>query len=135
LQLRLDEIEVTTDDQAVRELRTRIGGLDALLLLPETTTVNAWSLKPILLTAARHYVPTFGGLTESYVNAGVLAAVVPDWDRLHAQISTVAARLAQGAVPAPAYPQATRLVINKTVARTLSIRVDAVEQRPPNPPP
>lgn len=134
LRLKLDEIEAAQDEQAVRELRTRIGGLDALLLLPDTTTVNEWSLKPILLMAVRNYLPTFGGLTESYVNAGVMAAVVPDWDRLHEQITPLVERLAHGVVPPPAYPQATRIVINKTVARTLSIRLDSVEQPLPSPP-
>ena len=134
LRLQLDEIEAAQDEQAVRALRARISGLDALLLLPETTTVNEWSLKPILLMAVRNSVPTFGGLTESYVNAGVMAAVVPDWDRLHDQITTLVERLTQGAVPPPAYPQATRIIINKTVARTLSIRLDGVEQLLTEPP-
>lgn len=123
LGMALVEMPVTTDEDAVRELRNRINGLDALLLLPESAIVNGWSLKPILLMSARHYLPTFGGLHARYVEAGVTAAVVADEDRWYEQIQTAIRRLAAGTVPPPATPAYTRTVINETVARTLSLPV------------
>ncbi len=125
LRFKLEEITATNDEEAVRALRNRIGALDAVLLLPDLQLINAWSLKPILLMTIRQMVPTFGGPTADYVRAGVLAAAVPDLDRLPAQIVAVAQRLARGAVPAPAYPEATRVVVNPTVAGVLSIVIPA----------
>ena len=117
LQFTLEEITATNDEEAVRALRNRVSALDAVLLLPDLQLINAWSLKPILLMTIRQMVPTFGGPTADCV----LAAAVPDLDRLPAQIVVVARRLASGVVPAPVYPEATRVVVNPTVAGVLSI--------------
>lgn len=119
----LEEIVATNDEEAVRALRKRISALDALLLLPDLQLINAWSLKPILLMTIRQAIPTFGGPTTDYVRAGVLAAVVADLDRLPAQIMSVTQRLAHGEIPAPAYPKATRVVVNSTVADALSLKI------------
>lgn len=70
LEFTLNEIPVTDDLSAVRALRQRLPGLDAVLLPPETTVINEWSLKPLLLLTIRQGVPTFGGLTARYVAAG-----------------------------------------------------------------
>ena len=122
----LDEIPVTDDLGAVRALRPRLPGLEAVLLPPETTVINEWSLKPLLLMTIRQGVPTFGGLTARYVDAGVLAAVVADEERLPEQMQTVVADLARGRAPAPAYPAAVRVAVNPTVAQTLGVPAEAV---------
>ena len=122
----LDEIPVTDDLGAVRALRPRLPGLDAVLLPPETTVINEWSLKPLLLMTIRQGVPTFGGLTARYVDAGVLAAVVADEERLPEQMQTVVAELARGRAPAPVYPAAVRVAVNPTVAQTLGVPAEAV---------
>lgn len=123
LRFQLEEIDATNDEEAVRALRKRTHTLDALLLLPDLQLINAWSLKPILLMTIRQMVPTFGGPTSDYVRAGVLAAVVADLNRLPVQIVSIAQRLAQGEIPAPAYPEATRVIVNSTVAGALSIKI------------
>jgi ABC-type uncharacterized transport system substrate-binding protein len=123
LQLRLEEMPVTDDTAAVRELRHRIDQLDALLLLPDTAIINSWSLKPILLISARHYLPTFGGLTERYVDAGVMAAMVADLELISTQMAAMLQHLAQGDVPAPAYPQPVRMTFNDVVARAMSVSI------------
>lgn len=128
LEFALEEIPVTDDLSAVRALRPRLPGLDAVLLPPEATVINEWSLKPLLLMTVRQGVPTFGGLTARYVDAGVLAAVVADEERLSAQIQVVVADLARSHAPAPAYPTAVRVAINPTVAHTLGVAVEAVER-------
>ena len=123
LQLRLEEMPVTDDTAAVRELRHRIDQLDALLLLPDTAIINSWSLKPILLISARHYLPTFGGLTERYVDAGVMAAMVADLELISTQMAAMLQHLAQGDITAPAYPRAVRLTFNDVVARAMSVSI------------
>jgi ABC-type uncharacterized transport system substrate-binding protein len=128
LEFTLDEIAVLDDLGAVRGLRPRLAGLDAVLLPPDSTLINEWSLKPLLLMTVRQGVPTFGGLTARYVEAGVTAAVVADEARLGEQMRLFIAELAQGRSPAPAYPTAVRVVVNPTVAQTLGLSAEVVER-------
>ncbi len=128
LHFTLDEIAATDDLDAVRALRPRLPGLDAVLLPPEPALINEWSLKPLLLMTVRQGVPTFGGLTARYVEAGVLAAVVADEERLPEQIQAVVAGLARGRAPAPTYPTAVRVVVNPIVAQTLGLSAEAVDR-------
>lgn len=127
LRFTLDEIPVTDDLGTVRALRPRLPSLDAVLLPPDVTVINEWSLKPLLLMTIRQSVPTFGGLTARYVEAGVLAAVVADEARLPEQMRSLIAELARGRAPAPAYPAAVRVAINPTVAQTLGVAAEAIE--------
>lgn len=127
LQFTLDEMAVMDDQETVRTLRARLSSLDAVLLPPEPTLINEWSLKPLLLMTMRQGIPTVGGLTARYVKAGVLAGVVADEDRLPEQMQSFITQLVQGKTPIPAYPTAVRVVINRTVAQTLGISTEAVE--------
>ncbi|MCB1822003.1 MAG: hypothetical protein KDI73_10550, partial [Candidatus Competibacteraceae bacterium] len=126
LQFTLEEMRVSDDLEAVRALRPRLTRLDVVLLPPDSTLINEWSLKPLLLMTLRQGVPVFGGLTASYVEAGVLAAVVADEARLPEQMQRFIAELAHGRTPAPTYPTTVRVVINATVAQTLGLSADAV---------
>jgi hypothetical protein len=67
-------------------------------------------------------------LTARYVEAGVLAAVVADEERLPEQIQAVVAELARGRAPAPTYPTAVRVVVNPIVAQTLGVSAEAVDR-------
>ena len=109
------------DDDAVRALRQHIDSLDALLLVPDDTLINAWSLKPILLMTARHFLPVFGGPTDHFVKAGVTAARIPDFGGLIGDIKRILHQFAQGTIPLPQYPSTLRTEVNEWVARALSI--------------
>jgi ABC-type uncharacterized transport system substrate-binding protein len=128
LELALEEIVATDDLSAVRALRPRLAGLDAVLLPPEPSLVNEWSLKPLLLMTVRQGVPVLGGASARYVDAGVLAAAVADEERLPAQMRPLIADLARGRAPAPVYPAAVRVAVNPTVAHTLGVPAEAVER-------
>ena len=124
LNLSLVEIEAANDDDAVRQLRHQVDKLDALLLLADSTLVNDWSLKPILLMTVRQHVPVFGGVTDKYVKAGVTAAVIPDLAALPAQINTMLAQMRAGNIPPADYPRTTAIVINKLLAQTFALRTE-----------
>lgn len=124
LGLALQAIKANNDEEVVSRLRGQINAIDALLLIPDDHIINGWSLKPILLMTARHFVPVIGGLASSYVKAGVTAAVVQSLERAGPQIKRVVQQLAQGQVTQPSYPEATQIVVNEFVARTLSIKTD-----------
>jgi ABC-type uncharacterized transport system substrate-binding protein len=126
LQLTLEEMVVSDDLEAVRALRPRLAHLDAVLLPPDSTLINEWSLKPLLLMTIRQGVPVLGGLTAAYVEAGVLAAVVADEARLPEQMQFFITELAHERVPLPAYPTAVRVVVNTTVAQTLGLSTDVI---------
>ncbi len=126
LDLELTEIHANHDEAAVRALRQYITKLDTLLLLPDNTLINAWSLKPILLMTARQFIPVFGGVNESYVKAGVTAAIIADVEGLRVQIDTMIPALAQSLTPTLSYPHATRVVVNPVVAQALSIDTEVL---------
>jgi len=126
LQITLEEMVVSDDLEAVRALRPRLAHLDAVLLPPDSTLINEWSLKPLLLMTIRQGVPVLGGLTGAYVEAGVLAAVVADEARLPEQMQFFITELAHERVPMPAYPTAVRVVVNTTVAQTLGLSADVI---------
>lgn len=130
LHLTLDEIVATDDLDAVRALRPRLPGLDAVLLPPDPALINEWSLKPLLLMTVRQGIPTFGGLTARYVEAGVLAAVVADETRLIDQLRPLIRDLIRGRLPTSAYPTAVRVVVNPTVAQTLGVSAAALDRLP-----
>ena len=126
LQITLEEMVVSDDLGAVRALRPRLAHLDAVVLPPDSTLINEWSLKPLLLMTIRQGVPVLGGLTAAYVDAGVLAAVVADEARLPEQMQIFITALAHARVPRPAYPTAVRVVVNTTVAQTLGLSADVI---------
>jgi ABC-type uncharacterized transport system substrate-binding protein len=128
LNLALEEIVADDDLGAVRALRPRLAGLDAVLLPPESDLASEWSLKPLLLMTVRQGVPVLGGASAWYVDAGVLAAAVADEGRLSEQIESLVAELARGRTPAPAYPVAVRVAVNPIVAQTLGVAAEAVER-------
>ena len=128
LDLALEEIVADDDLGAVRALRPRLAGLDAVLLPPDPDLASEWSLKPLLLMTVRQGVPVLGGASARYVDAGVLAAAVADEDRLPAQMRPLIAELARARAPAPAYPAAVRVAVNPAVAQTLGVPAEAVER-------
>lgn len=128
LNLALEEIVAHDDLGAVRALRSRLAGLDAVLLPPDPSLASEWSLKPLLLMTVRQGVPVLGGASSRYVDAGVMAAVVADEERLSAQAWTFITQLSRGKTPAPAYPAAIRIAVNPAVAKTLGIPVEAIER-------
>ncbi|RUQ34842.1 MAG: hypothetical protein EKK71_15100 [Candidatus Competibacteraceae bacterium] len=128
LDLALVEIVAADDLDAVRALRPRLASLDVVLLPPESNLVSAWSLKPLLLMTIRQGIPVLGGASTRYVEAGVLAAVVADEERLPAQMQSLIADLARGRTPSPAYPAAVQVVVNPAVAQTLGISAEAIQR-------
>lgn len=128
LNLALEEIVANDDLDAVRALRPRLAGLDAVLLPPDPDLASEWSLKPLLLMTIRQGVPVLGGASTQYVDAGVLAAVVADEEQLPIQIRSLITMLARGRTPAPAYPVAVRVAANPIVAQTLGIPVEAIKR-------
>lgn len=124
----LEEIPAGSDQEAVRALRVRLAGLDAVLLPPDPRLINEWSLKPLLLMTVRQGIPMFGGLTARYVEAGVTASAVVDDADLLDQLRPLVLALARGTVPPPAYPSAARAAINFTVARNLNFSDEAIER-------
>lgn len=125
LQFDLREV-VVGDLQGVQALRGLLAGLDAVLLPPDYALINEWSIKPLLLMTIRQQIPVFGGLTERYIEAGVVAGVIAgsgppagaDGDRrVFNQTPTSTCR----------YPTAVRVAINTAVARTLGFSAAALE--------
>lgn len=117
-------VTASNDEEVVHRLHPRLADFDALMLLPGERLINGWSLKPILLMTVRRGLPVFGGLDESYVKAGVTAAVVQDREQAGPQIERYLRELAQGNLPESTYPESIRIAVNEWVARNLSLKLD-----------
>lgn len=126
LQFDLREVVVSGDLQGVQALRGLLAGLDAVLLPPDYALINEWSIKPLLLMTIRQQIPVFGGLTERYIEAGVVAGVIADQGRLLEQMRDVAS-FNQTPTSTCRYPTAVRVAINTAVARTLGFSAAALE--------
>lgn len=118
LNFEIQEIVANSDLEAVRALRSQLIGLEAVLLPPDPILINEWSLKPLLMMTVRQGIPVFGGLTAPYVDAGVMASVVADENRVFDQALVLSESLKRDSL-APVYPIAVRVVINANIARIL----------------
>lgn len=119
LRFELQDIVADGDLEAVRALRVQLIGLDAVLLPPDPTLINEWSLKPLLLMTARQGIPVFGALTARYVEAGVMASVVADENGLFDQAIGLARTLGRKPLSSTVYPSNVRVVINSNIAQIL----------------
>ena len=116
---------VTDDLGAVRALRPRLPGLDAVLLPPDDRDQRV-----VAETAAADDDPPgrahLRWVDRAVRRCGVFAAVVADEERLPEQMQTVVAELARDRAPAPVYPAAVRVAVDATVAQTLGVPAEAV---------
>jgi len=124
-----------------RLLITRLEDLlqraDTLLVTPDATLYNRFSLQKVLLAAYRQRKPVIG-LSGSYVRAGALLAVHSEAATLGADLGDLIADLAASPtfperLPPPRYPSRFSVSINRHVAGSLGLgtllpEADVIEQ-------
>jgi putative tryptophan/tyrosine transport system substrate-binding protein len=105
-------------------LQTVLQSSDVLLVLPDPLVVNPSSIQHLLLTAYRYRVPVLA-YSESYVKAGALAAVFSTPEQIGRQAGELINRALKdgGVLPAPEYPVAFSVKVNRHVARALGVEV------------
>ena len=117
---------VASPEEVPAALRRLLGTIDALWLLPDDTVVKLEIFKFMALTTLEHKLPLLG-LSDSYVVAGALAALSPDYIDLGRQAclmaKTIARERPKGAMIDVVPPTKINLSINLDVAQKLGLTI------------
>ncbi len=100
---------------------------DALLITPDPTLYNRYSLQKVLLAAYRQRKPVIG-LSEAYVKAGALLAVHADPETIGRDLALSLSRFVErGRLDPPTLSRGYAIAINHQVARSLGLNPPAEE--------
>jgi ABC-type uncharacterized transport system substrate-binding protein len=98
---------------------------DALLITPDATLYNRYTLQKVLLAAYRQRKPVIG-LSEAYVKAGALLAVHADTEAIGRDLGEAIARfLETGRLDPPDHVKRFAIAVNYHVARSLGLTLPA----------
>lgn len=110
-------------------LSTLLSEADVLLAIPDPAVYNRVSIRSLLLMTFRHRIPVIG-YSDSFVNAGAVAAVVTPIEAIGRESADMVIRGKQNGVinlPASRYPNSFRVRVNRNVAETLEIQLPTAE--------
>lgn len=111
--------------QIALRLREALDDADALLALPEPTLINGETISYVLASTYRRNVPLLA-FSSAYVRAGAVSAVYSTPSQLGEQTGGVVVDFLMGKKPvAPSGPADFEIAVNRTVARSLGISIDA----------
>lgn len=109
--------------EAVRELSTLKGEVDALWLLPDPTVVTRDTIEAFALFSQQNRVPLVA-FAARYLQHGAVAAFEVDPADMGRQAGRMARRILDGASPdtvPPEHPAKSHLKVNPTTARNLGL--------------
>src|SRR5437764_6191047 len=117
---------VSTPKEVPAALRSLLGKIDALWMVPDDTVVTPESFKFLLLTALENNLP-FVTVSDIFVEAGALASLSPDYTDAGRQGCQLATDLESGRLrPAQAMvvpPDKVNLTINLKTASKIGLRL------------
>ena len=125
-ELSITEVLAETPQDLDHAISSLAGRVDCLLMVPDAQLYSPQFAGQIILQTIRLGLPLIG-VSPSYVRAGALAAVYPDYGDNGAVAADVAARYFGGeslsSIPAQ-WPRRTRYAVNTIVAKRLGVPVD-----------
>jgi putative tryptophan/tyrosine transport system substrate-binding protein len=124
LGLQLHTAPIASSKEVAAALRSLVGTIDALWMLPDETVVTRESFEFLVLAAFKHRLPLLA-LSDAFVKAGALASVSLDYVDLGRQACRLAQDIASGrqrpaevdVVP----PAKAKLAINLKVAKQIGL--------------
>ncbi len=124
LDLNINQENVYQESELIPKLSTLLESSDALMALPDPFVYSRETAQSILLTSYRHQKPVFG-YSQSYVQAGALAAVYTNTKQLAKQAAEIAIQSQQaiGGLPPPQAPKYFSIILNRQVGRSLKIQL------------
>lgn len=132
LQTAAREIGMTLQAEHIREADELLPALkrvlmdsDVLLALPDPLVFSRQTAQSVLLTSYRAQKPLIA-YSQSYVNAGALAAVHSTPAQIAQQAAELVLKLAKSsgvALPAPQHPKYFSVSVNTQVARSMGIAI------------
>ncbi len=124
IDINIHQENVYQESELIPKLSTLLESSDALMALPDPFVYSRETAQSILLTTYRHQKPVFG-YSQSYVQAGALAAVYTNTKQLAKQAAEIAMQSQQaiGGLPPPQTPKYFSVVLNRQVGRSLKIQL------------
>ena len=97
--------------------------VDFIWCPPDSTLFNSTTIKPLILASLKNRLPLVG-FSASFVRAGGVAGIYPDYFEVGRQTGEMAHKLLSGASPGPIEgPRRTRVATNPRVARLMGLRM------------
>lgn len=123
------EENVYLEADLIPKLNAALATSDALLAVADTLIYSRETAQPILLTSYRQQKPIFG-YSQSYVQAGALAAVYSSSKQIAKQAAEIAleSQQAPNLLPPPQAPKYFSIMLNYQVARSLNIALKSDEE-------
>lgn len=97
LGLRFFAVSVSSEKQVPAALRSLLGKIDALWMLPDDTVITPESFKFLLLAAFENNLP-FLAISDIFVKVGALAALSPDYTDVGRQACQLARQIESGQI-------------------------------------
>ncbi len=119
----------TTDEKNISEkIKHALHHSDVLLALPDSNIYNSRTVKNILLTSYRYRKPVIA-FSKNFVNAGALAAIYSDTEKIALSASKLIEQHFYSATPLVSinYPDDFDIDINKQVFRALDIPIPDID--------
>jgi putative tryptophan/tyrosine transport system substrate-binding protein len=95
LDLQLLPTAVGSPKEVPAALRSMLGKIDALWMVPDETVVTPMSFEFLLLTAFEHHLP-FLAASEIFVEVGAMAALSPDYAEVGRQVCQLTKEIESG---------------------------------------
>ncbi|HUK55251.1 MAG TPA: ABC transporter substrate-binding protein [Nitrospiria bacterium] len=125
LKLELVKSEVRTSDEIPGAIQKLLPQIQGLWMVPDSTVITNDSFQFILLETLEKGVP-FMAFSDSFVKAGALLALSPDYTAIGKQSSALVDQVIRSGVPDQGkviYPETARLTINLKTARILGLAI------------
>lgn len=119
--------QVAQEEDLFPALQKVLGEARVLLALPDPLVFSGTTIHNILLTAYRREVPLVG-FSPAYTRAGALLAIYSSPEQMALQAAEIVRQAVAGrALPAPQHPRDFRISVNRQVAQSLGLKVEAEE--------
>ena len=121
----LYEHKTNPSDSLHQDLQLVLKKSDALLAIPDPSIYNSSTIRHILLETYRTGIPLIG-FSPAYVRAGGLFTVFSKPEQIAKQASMLSkAYIDTGKLAGPQYPNKFDVTVNRQVARSLGIQIQA----------
>jgi putative ABC transport system substrate-binding protein len=132
--LKLVRVEIRSVDEIPAALEGLIGQVDALWAIPDATVFSEETASYIILQTLRHRLP-FMGFSQSFVKAGSLVSLYPDFKDIGHQAGAMARDLLGGRRPSASgivAPRKAMLAVNLRVADVIGLSIPAAVRKRAN---
>jgi ABC-type uncharacterized transport system substrate-binding protein len=111
----LKSVEVESAAELIASIRKLRGQVEFMICLPDSNLYNKTTVEPLILASLEHKLPLIG-YSVSFVRAGALLGVYPDFSDIGRQTAALAERqLSNPSAAREEYPRRTGIAVNERV--------------------